>query len=135
MILTRFLRLRSFCQEIFGEHVNGVSSIRPKQARTPHTRLILRERSTILSILSFRTPAYDLNGNTTANGTGQIYDSDAENRLIKITYADNSSTWFIYDGLSRRVRITERNAASAITSDKRYLWAGGNQPAEERDAA
>ena len=81
-----------------------------------------------------RTPAYDLNGNTTANGSGQIYDWDAENRLIKITYADNSSTWFIYDGLSRRVRITERNPVSAITSDKRYLWAGGNQPAEERDS-
>ena len=82
-----------------------------------------------------RTPAYDLNGNTTANGTGQTYDWDAENRLIKITYADTSSTGFTYDGLSRRVRITEKNASNAVTSDKRYLWAGGNQPAEERDAA
>lgn len=81
-----------------------------------------------------RAPAYDLNGNTTVNGTGQTYDWDAENRLIKITYADNSSTEFTYDGLSRRVRIIEKNAASAVTSDKRYLWAGGNQPAEERDA-
>jgi RHS repeat-associated protein len=84
---------------------------------------------------SSRTPGYDLNGNTTDNGTGQTYDWDAENRLIKITYADNSSTAFTYDGLSRRVRITEKNAASAVITDKRYVWAGGNQPAEERNAA
>ncbi len=82
-----------------------------------------------------RTPAYDLNGNTTNNGTGLTYDWDAENRLIKITYTDNSSTEFTYDGLSRRARITEKNAASGVTFDKRYLWAGGNQPAEERNAA
>lgn len=84
---------------------------------------------------SSRTPTYDPNGNTLDNGSGQIYDWDAENRLIKITYSDNSSTEFTYDGLSRRVRIVERNAMSAIVSDKRYLWAGGNQPAEERNAA
>jgi RHS repeat-associated protein len=82
-----------------------------------------------------RTPTYDLNGNTTSNGTGQTYGWDAENRLVKITHAGNTYTEFGYDGLSRRVRITEKNAANTITSDKRYLWAGGNQPAEERDAA
>ena len=81
-----------------------------------------------------RVPSYDLNGNMTANGLGQTYLWDAENRLVKITYADNSKTEFTYDGLSRRVRITERNASNTITSDKRYLWAGGNQPAEEREA-
>jgi RHS repeat-associated protein len=80
-----------------------------------------------------RTPSYDLNGNMTANGLGQTYLWDAENRLVKITYADNSKTEFIYDGLSRRIRITERNASNTITSDKRYLWSGGNQPAEERE--
>jgi RHS repeat-associated protein len=69
------------------------------------------------------------------NGSGQTYQWDAENRLIKITYSDNSKTEFTYDGLSRRVRITERNASNTITGDKRYLWAGGNQPAEERNAA
>jgi RHS repeat-associated protein len=79
-----------------------------------------------------RVPTYDLNGNMTANGLGQTYLWDAENRLVKITYADNSKTEFTYDGLSRRTRITEKNASNTITSDKRYLWAGGNQPAEER---
>ena len=81
-----------------------------------------------------RVPTYDDNGNTTSNGTGQTYDWDAENRLVKIIYADNSSTEFTYDGFSRRVRITEKNSSNTITSDKRYLWAGGNQPAEERAA-
>jgi RHS repeat-associated protein len=80
-----------------------------------------------------RVPTYDLNGNMTANGLGQSYQWDAENRLVKITYADNSKTEFTYDGLSRRVRITERNASNTITADKRYLWSGGNQPAEERE--
>jgi RHS repeat-associated protein len=82
-----------------------------------------------------RVPSYDLNGNTETNGSGHTYQWDAENRLVKITYADNSSTEFQYDGLSRRARITEKTASNTITSDKRYLWAGGNQPAEERDAA
>jgi RHS repeat-associated protein len=81
-----------------------------------------------------RVPSYDFNGNMTNNGTGQTYLWDAENRLVKITYADGSSTSFSYDGISRRTRITERNTSNAITSDKRYVWSGGNQPAEERDA-
>jgi RHS repeat-associated protein len=81
-----------------------------------------------------RTPTYDLNGNTTHNGSGQAYQWDAEDRLVRITYADNSSTEFTYDGLSRRVRITEKNASNSVITDKRYVWAGGNQPAEERDS-
>jgi len=44
------------------------------------------------------------------------------------------TTGYTYDGFSRRSRITEKNAATAVTSDKRYLWAEDNQPAEERDA-
>ncbi|MFN5579297.1 MAG: RHS repeat domain-containing protein, partial [Akkermansiaceae bacterium] len=59
----------------------------------------------------------------------------AENRLTKIIYADNSSTEFQYNGLSQRVRVIEKSAANATISDKRYLWAGGNQPTEERDSS
>jgi YD repeat-containing protein len=81
-----------------------------------------------------RTPSFDLNGNMTANGLGQTYLWDAENRLVKISYADGVKTEFQYDGLSRRARVTERNASNTITSDKRYVWSGGNQPSEERDA-
>lgn len=81
-----------------------------------------------------KTPAYDLNGNTLTDGTGKSYVWDAENRLTKIIYADNSSTEFQYNGLSQRVRVIEKSADNATLSDKRYLWAGGTQPAEERDA-
>jgi RHS repeat-associated protein len=82
-----------------------------------------------------KTPAYDLNGNTLTDGAGKSYVWDAENRLTKIIYADNSSTEFQYNGISQRVRVIEKSSANAITSDKRYLWAGGNQPAEERDSS
>jgi RHS repeat-associated protein len=82
-----------------------------------------------------KTPAYDLNGNTLTDGAGKSYVWDAENRLTKIIYADNSSTEFQYNGISQRVRVTEKNAANATLSDKRYLWAGGNQPSEERDSS
>ncbi|MFN9822441.1 MAG: hypothetical protein ACK56K_17315, partial [Akkermansiaceae bacterium] len=68
-----------------------------------------------------RTPAYDLNGNTLTDGTGKSYVWDAENRLTKIIYADNSSTEFQYNGLSQRVRVIEKSAANATISDKRYL--------------
>ncbi len=90
-----------------------------------------------------RAPTYDANGNQitgyilplgSSSLVSCVYSWDAENRLVKITYADNSKTEFTYDGLSRRVRITEKNAGNTITGDKRYLWAGGNQPAEEREA-
>ncbi|MFN4804455.1 MAG: hypothetical protein ACK5LH_00595, partial [Akkermansiaceae bacterium] len=77
----------------------------------------------------------DLNGNTLTDGTGKSYVWDAENRLVKIIYADNSSTEFQYNGLSQRVRDIDKYAANATISDKRYLWSGGNQPAEERDSS
>ena len=83
---------------------------------------------------SNRVPGYDLNGNLIDNGSGQTYEWDAENRLVKITYADQTSTEFRYDGQSRRVGITEKDAARVVTSEKRYLWAEGAQPAEERAA-
>ena len=81
-----------------------------------------------------RVPGYDLNGNLIDNGSGQTYEWDAENRLVKITCADQTSTEFRYDGKSRRVGITEKDAARVVTSEKRYLWAEGAQPAEERAA-
>jgi RHS repeat-associated protein len=84
---------------------------------------------------SSRSVAYDLNGNMTSNGTGQTYTWDAENRLSSITYTGGASTEFAYDGYSRRTRIHEKNAGGATTSDRRYLWCGGNQPCEERDAS
>jgi RHS repeat-associated protein len=83
---------------------------------------------------SNRVPGYDFNGNLIDNGSGQTYEWDAENRLVKITYADQTSTEFRYDGQSRRVGIIEKDASRVVTSEKRYLWAEGAQPAEERAA-
>lgn len=68
---------------------------------------------------------YDLNGNlntkTTATGT-TTYEWDALDRLITIIHEDATSSHFAYDGLSRRVRITEKDAIETITSDKRFVW-------------
>ncbi len=77
---------------------------------------------------------YDLNGNLTTrtNDSGTTtYEWDALDRLITIIYPDTFRSEFTYDGLSRRVRIIEKNAASTVTSDKRHLW-DDLQVAEER---
>ncbi len=76
-----------------------------------------------------RTLAYDLNGNLTADGTGRTYDWDAVNRLVKITQAGNV-TEFVYNGQSQRVQ--EKLNGTLI---KQWVWCGGAQPCEERDAS
>jgi RHS repeat-associated protein len=76
-----------------------------------------------------RTLAYDLNGNLNDDGAGQTYQWDAANRLIKITRG-STVTEFVYNGAGQRV-IEKLNG----TEIKRWLWAGGYQPAEERDPA
>ena len=60
------------------------------------------------------------------------YSWDAENRLIKITYSDSTSTEFTYDGLSRRVKIVEMDSGGTEPSVKNHLW-DGLTIAEERD--
>jgi YD repeat-containing protein len=82
-----------------------------------------------------RALVYDRNGNLTDNGDGQTYSWDAANRLTKITYSDGSYSAFVYNGLGQRVEIVEKDSAGATTSDKYYVWAGGAQPVEERDAS
>ncbi len=53
--------------------------------------------------------AYDANGNMTYDGANETYDWDAANRLVAIDYSDTGNrTEFAYDGLGRRVRITEK---------------------------
>ena len=77
--------------------------------------------------------AYDANGNQTS-APGQTYEWDAENRLIKINYTGSNpvqSTAFAYDGLSRRVRISETVGSS--TTVQNFLWAG-EEIVEQRDA-
>ena len=81
-----------------------------------------------------RVFTYDKNGNTVSDGR-RGYTWDAENRLSQILYADGSTTQIGYDGFGRRVRVEEKDGQGAVTSVRRYVWAGGTQPAEERDAA
>ena len=73
--------------------------------------------------------AFSTNTPVAASG----YEWDAENRLVAISNA-TGRVEFSYDGLDRRTRITVKNAANVVTSDRRYLWCG-TQICEERDAS
>ena len=87
------------------------------------------------------TYEYDANGNRTqyngADGTVQRYTYDRENRLTTINYdgvADLPRSEFTYDGLGRRIGVTEYDAVGAVTSAQRYLY-DGLDLVEVRDAS
>ncbi len=82
---------------------------------------------------SSKTMTYDANGNMLSDGD-KTYAWDAENRLIKITYADSSWTEFAYDGFGRRVKIVEKNSSGMETSIKNHIW-DGLKIGEERDSS
>ncbi len=73
---------------------------------------------------------YDANGNLLSDGT-RTYEWDAENRLTAINIGAQRSQ-FAYDGLGRRVLITELNNG-AVVSSRHYIWVEG-QIVEETDA-
>ncbi len=73
---------------------------------------------------------YDADGNLLADGS-RTYEWDAENHLTAINIGTHRSE-FVYDGLGRRVLITEKDSG-AVTSSRRYLWIG-DQMVEETDA-
>jgi RHS repeat-associated protein len=81
-----------------------------------------------------RVFTYDANGNTLSDGL-RSYEWDAENRLARVRHGDGSVTAFGYDGRGRRVLVEEKDAQGTATSVRRYVWADGAQPAEERDGA
>jgi RHS repeat-associated protein len=77
--------------------------------------------------------SYDSNGNMTSDGTNS-YSWDAENRLVQITYpGSGNNTQFVFDPLSRCVKIVETTGGS-ITSTQQFVWCGG-QRCEMRDAS
>lgn len=81
-----------------------------------------------------RTLAYDANGNMTDNGGTQTYEWDAVNRLVAISYTGTTlRSEFTYDGMSRRVKIVEKDGAT-VTSDKRFVW-DGLELSEQRHAS
>jgi len=88
---------------------------------------------TVDSLTASQAFGYDFNGNMTSR-PGTTYEWDAENRLIKIVYTGEGQTEFSYDGSSRRVKAVEKNAGGTVTSEKHWIWCGGAQPCEERDA-
>jgi RHS repeat-associated protein len=103
----------------------------PSSSNTPLTtqRVQIVQTGTAATALT-----YDANGNCTQDENGNEYTWDALNRLISITYPGGASSWFAYDGLSRRVQIVEKNSGGTVTSTKNYLWIG-SEIAEERDAS
>ena len=87
------------------------------------------------------TYEYDANGNRTqynaADGSVQRYVYDRENRLTTIYYDATASaprSVFTYDGLGRRIAVTEYDAVGAVTSAQRYLY-DGLDLVEVRDAS
>jgi RHS repeat-associated protein len=69
-----------------------------------------------------RTYTYDANGNVVSDGLRK-YTWDAENRLLSITeIATGHVSTFTYDGLSRRVAITETSGSTSTTTG--YVWCG-----------
>jgi RHS repeat-associated protein len=77
--------------------------------------------------------AYDLNGNMTSDGV-RSFEWDAANRLTAIVHAGNAGrTEFAYDGLSRRVQLTEKNGGGSVQRTGKFVW-DGTTIAEERDS-
>ena len=80
----------------------------------------------------------DANGNSTRWERGaqeritkEVRADNAENRLLAVNNGTHRSE-FTYDGLSRRVRIVEKDN-SVVTSDHRFLWCD-LELCEERDS-
>lgn len=90
-------------------------------------------------VLNTQPFLYDSNGDCVKDSE-RSYEWDSENRLVKVnilnpqpeSVADNIT--FQYDGLGRRVGITEKHG-STILSDKRFVWCGNVQPCDERDSS
>jgi RHS repeat-associated protein len=74
------------------------------------------------------TPTYDPNGNLTSDGS-KTYEWDAANRLVAINYPNSNRTEFVYDGLNRRVRVTEIGTVATV---KNLVWCD-TEICEERD--
>ena len=59
---------------------------------------------------------YDVDGNMAYDGKNQTFEWDAANRLVAINYIDSGNrTEFAYDGLGRRVKISEYGAVTSAT--------------------
>jgi len=75
-----------------------------------------------------RAFVYDGNGNLLDDGE-RTYQWDAKNRLIEAKRGADTWQWS-YNAFDQRVSEKKNGVVT-----KRWVWAGGNQPAEERDAS
>jgi RHS repeat-associated protein len=75
-----------------------------------------------------RAFVYDGNGNLLDDGE-RTHQWDAKNRLIEAKRGADTWQWS-YNAFDQRVSEKKNGVIT-----KRWVWAGGNQPAEERDAA
>jgi RHS repeat-associated protein len=78
---------------------------------------------------------YDADGNLLSDGT-RDYSWDAENRLVGITYPGHSgqAAAFAYDGLGRRVTITDTPAGGSSPVATSYVWCGA-RPCQARNSS
>lgn len=76
---------------------------------------------------------HDLDGNMTNDGV-RGFEWDAANRLTAIVHPESGRTEFAYDGLGRRVQLTEKNKDEVVLRQSRFVW-DGMTIAEERDNA
>jgi YD repeat-containing protein len=71
-----------------------------------------------------RTLTYDLNGNLVNDGSSRTFEWDAANRLVAVNYTGTTTrSEFTYDGLSRVVKVLEKNGANT-TSTIKFVWCG-----------
>jgi RHS repeat-associated protein len=99
----------------------NITALKQASATTSFTYNKLNElvSSATVSAVDYR---YDANGNLLSDGK-RSYLYDAANRLAGVLYAGtNASTAFAYDGLGRRVAITETSGSTSSTTN--YQWCG-----------
>jgi RHS repeat-associated protein len=107
---------------------SGTSSIEVKA--TDYTGNTRTNTYNVNAAGSTKTFTHDANGDMTGDGT-RTFEWDAENRILAVNNGTHRSE-FTYDGLSRRVRIIEKDN-SVTTSDVRFVWCE-LELCEERDS-
>ena len=69
---------------------------------------------------------YDANGNRLTDDKGRLYEWDAENRLVKVSFPANMATKPVttisYDGLGHWTKVT--TTLGTTVNERRFLWCG-----------
>jgi RHS repeat-associated protein len=115
----RLLSADSSAEAKYGYTLDPAGNI-TKFAAPSGTSAALYNQVNELTMFAGTPFTYDADGNLLSDGV-RTYGWDAENRLIAMTRAGVHSS-FAYDGLDRRVAITD--AASGRTTTTHYIWCG-----------